>query len=379
MTRLNCLDVEQELWRYIDRELPAPDVAAVSDHLRVCEGCRKLYHQWAREANVCRRMLSTAAMGRESSERFIQAMRREGLFRREERSAGVVGSFVRPAFRIRGALALAAVCLIVATVGLGSWFLGARAPSLLGEFETHGRGDGVVLRADGPGAPLAGFTSGRILSGNVFVVPAEVELVLRVSGAGESFGATLTVPGPSELSLDSVSTPRSFSAVLKKGLLKASVEPRRVTGEPFVIRTPEAFVSVVGTEFVVDVTREGVTRLDVSRGAVDFRALSSPVGRPAERVTPSTGARIVRRGDLAPTVPETDLGDSPPSTASATASAGHRAPASETGSGGSTPEASEQIQQGDVTPSDVPVSPDGPTLQRRAPPDLDQVVNPRNE
>lgn len=388
MSRLNCHDVEQELWRYIDRELPASDVAAVSDHLHGCETCRKLYHQCAREANISRGVLCTAVMGSETSGRIVRAMRREGLFRRD----GVATrpeSPVRPVVGMRGPLALAAACLIVATVGLASWFLGARAPALLGEFRAAGRAGGVVSRADRPGAPLADFKSGTCLSGNVFVVPDEVELTLELRGSA-GHGASLVVTGPAELAVDPTSTRRSFSAVLEKGLLKASVEPRHAADEPFVIRTPEAVARVVGTEFVVDVTREGVTRLEVSRGAVEFRARSSPVGQPAERVTPETGARVVRRGDLTPSLPEVDLGDS--SAVSAIRSSSDRPSAGDSAREESTHEGrpaggrtgpgtdpAAEAHRGDASPGDVPVSPDGPTLERRAPPDLDQVVNPGND
>ena len=393
MRRLNCFEVERDLWRYVDRELPASGVAAVSEHLKGCGACRKLHHDRAREANVCRSVLAISALGSESSERIVKAMEREGLFPQAPWGVGEAprrgssgrgssgrgssrhgssrhGSSMR-FVRLRGRLALAAVCLIAATVGLG-WLFWGNAPTLLGEFEA----DGIVYRSSEPRAALDLFSSGRCLSGNSFFVPEKVELTVRLAAPAGRVGASLTVTGPAELTLDATSTPRNFSALLASGLLKAEVRPRQVTEEPFVIRTPEAVVSVVGTEFVVDATVEGVTRLEVSHGAVDFRALDAPVGRSGLRVTAETGARVIRRGARRPGLPAPSPA---PATASRSPGAGVSTDGGNADVGGATgvevdpPAPEEPVRPGETRGTG---SAGGPALGPSDAIDLDQVVNP---
>lgn len=368
MKRLNCFDVEQDLWRYIDRELPASGVAAVSGHLKSCDACRRLYHDRARDASFCRGVLAAAALGPESSERIVKAMAREGFlhrppFEEEEAPAPVVGWLPR----FRGRLALAAVCLIVATVGLG-WLLRGDPPTELGTFDA----DDVVDRAGEPGMPFERFSSGKCFAGNFFFVRGGVELTVRLAPPGGPSAALLTVTGPAKLTLDRASTAREFSARLDTGLLKAEVQPRHATAGPFVIRTPEAVVSVVGTAFALDATVPGVTRLEVSRGAVDFRAVDAPVGQAGLRVTAETGARVVQRGDRRPGLPE------PPATASGDPDVG--APEVEAG-GGAKVDSPVRVE----LPVGGAGSTEGPALDQPAPgessgsTDLDQVVSPRQE
>lgn len=298
---------------------------------------------------------------------------------------------------MRGRLALAAVCVIAATVGLG-WLFWGDAPTLLGEFEA----DGIVYRSIEPGAALELFSSGRCLSGNSFIVPEAVQLTVRLAAserlaapARGRVGAILTVTGPAELTLEATSRASgSFSALLASGRLKAEVRPRHVTDEPFVIRTPEAVVVVVGTGFVVDATVEGVTRLEVSHGEVEFRALHAPVGQAGLRVTAETGVRVIRRGDRRPGLPP----PSPPPVTATTDGPSDRPtdrPDVDESSGASDAIATSEPDgtsdpDGDANRVDtsVPVespigdasSSDGPTLGGSAGSvDLDQVVNPHRD
>ena len=298
MRRLNCLEVKKGLWRYLDRELPASGIAAVSAHLKRCESCQKLHHERARQANVYRRVLSDAALGPEVSQRIVTAMVREGdlLGSRATPRSGSGRRFGRfdPGRRF---LAVAATCLILITTGVCAWLL--RAPVVLGEFKAVG---GVVWRSSGSGSPVEPFKKGNCLPGNGFTVPEGVELELRLKMLAPRSGATLTLTGPGELTLDETTTVQNFDGRLDSGLLTVRVSRRDPWREPFLIRTPEAMVRVVGTTFVVDATRKGETRLDVFRGEVEFRALNGPLNA-ARRVTRETGSWLVRSGDPVPVVP----------------------------------------------------------------------------
>jgi hypothetical protein len=380
---MNCFEVEQNLWRYVDRELPASGVAAVSAHLKSCDACRKLYHDRARDASFCRGVLAAVALGPESSERIVKAMQREGMlhgspWEDEKAPAQVVGWLAR----FRGRLALAAACLIVSAVGLG-WLLSGDSPAVLGTFEA----DEPVERSSEPDMPFERFSSGRCLAGNSFYVPAEVELIVKLETSTGPSGAILTVTGPARLTLGRGSSARELAARLDAGVLRAEVQPRQVTEGPFVIRTPEAVVSVVGTAFIIDASVQGVTRLEVSHGAVDFRAVDAPVGQEGLRVTAETGPRVVRRGDRMPGVPATL-----PTTVSDQLDAGtSRLPLESTASpdpadaeGGVKIESSVPVELPDGGTS----STEGPALDEPAPGesaesagsiDLDQVVNPQRE
>lgn len=382
MKKMNCFEVEQDLWRYVDRELPASGVAAVSAHLKSCDACRKLYHDRARDASFCRGVLAAVALGPESSERIVKAMQREGMlhgspWEDEKAPAQVVGWLARA----RGRLALAAACLIVATVGLG-WLLSGDSPAVLGTFEA----DEPVDRSSEPGMPLERFSSGSCLAGNIFFVPDGVELTVRLETTAGPSGAILTVTGPARLTLGRGSSAREFAARLDAGVLKAEVQPRQVTEGPFVIRTPEAVVSVVGTAFVIDASVQGVTRLEVSHGAVDFRAVDAPVGQEGLRVTAETGPRFVRRGDRMPGVPArlptaTVSGDQLEAAASGLPLESTASPDPAAAGGGSKIESSVPVELPDGGTS----STEGPALDEPAPResagsiDLDQVVNPQRE
>lgn len=77
-------------------------------------------------------------------------------------------------------------------------------------------------------------------------------------------GATLLVEGPAEWFIDG-----NNEAMLKRGKLVATV-PNEAVG--FTIRTPSAQVVDLGTEFGIEVLKDGTSRVDVFRGKVQVHA-----------------------------------------------------------------------------------------------------------
>jgi mycothiol system anti-sigma-R factor len=44
MTRMECSEITERLWQYLDGELAAKEAAAVDGHLDGCSGCRRHHH-----------------------------------------------------------------------------------------------------------------------------------------------------------------------------------------------------------------------------------------------------------------------------------------------------------------------------------------------
>src|SRR6266540_1742863 len=72
MKSQECRRVEESLWRYIDRELSAPQLAEISAHLKACGNCKGLYESRARDANLFRMAFTDAPFGEGFVERFHQ-------------------------------------------------------------------------------------------------------------------------------------------------------------------------------------------------------------------------------------------------------------------------------------------------------------------
>ena len=77
MDPTTCEKAKAVLWRYIDRELSARELGAVSVHLRGCEACRQIYEQQSREAKLYRLALAENPFGDEFVESFRVRWRAE--------------------------------------------------------------------------------------------------------------------------------------------------------------------------------------------------------------------------------------------------------------------------------------------------------------
>ena len=320
MDPTTCEKAKAVLWRYIDRELSARELGAVSVHLRGCEACRQIYEQQSREAKLYRLALAENPCGDEFVESFGVRWRaeldrdavthRRGTHRRgaHRRGAHRRGTHWRGAHRSgqrRGALAsgrplprwfaVAAVLVIVpAAIFFTLYFLQPRVHEL-GRYVAHGCRVEVKFEGASQSSSQLG---GSFRPGLRFEVPAGCELKVHLERAESSRASELEIVGPAIFSVDRDATPSKFLASLRSGELEARVDPLE-PDESFAIVTPDAIVRVVGTRFRLRVLNSD-TRLDVWEGEVVLSARgargSSPAGE--ARVRPESGPfRVLPRGE----------------------------------------------------------------------------------
>lgn len=300
-----CSEVEKNLWLYIDRELSASGVSSISAHLKVCDACRSLYHERAREVTRYRLAFHDSPFGGKFVARCMRGLNRKGLVLDAPPTDVALQSSAFSLFarRNRRLLAVAALLLVVpALVTLGV-FVNRPLPREIGSFETDDEGLVVCGRVDAAGEMIghpSRVARGDWLPGSIIDVPERVSLFLRlVSPAGRD--STIHLFGPAALALAPDATISNFRATLRRGSLLATVTPRGAA-QPFEIDTPHAVVKVVGTEFKldvdVDVDRE--TRLEVLHGTVRLRAREALPSEGAEDVTRETRPFIVREGASRP-------------------------------------------------------------------------------
>jgi ferric-dicitrate binding protein FerR (iron transport regulator) len=327
----NCSEVDRALWQYVDRELSAAELALLSAHLKECQRCRDLYHERAREANLYRTVLMGAPFGEAFVEKLRGRMQREGLLQGEWREPRALPRGQRLAGDASGAasdgdavlharrrswrrLAVLAMVLVIPVAVITGVLLQRNGARVLGSFEVEDGSVAVSVQdAEGVWSSLPGHVSqGELLAGSCFRVPESVRVVLTLQAADPARGASrLALDGPAELAVDAGASRSDLVAVLKKGGLHATVS-KRLPGESFVILTPQARATVVGTEFRLDVDAER-TRLRVLEGEVRFGARGDPLPRPeAVGVTERTGAFYVERGMTAPAALETATVTAPP-------------------------------------------------------------------
>ena len=133
MEPLTCAEVEKSLWRYVDRELSAADLAAVSGHLDSCAACRSIYHEHAQDAHLCRVALGEAAFtgtanGSDVAARITNAMEEAGLLPPHtdtgETDEGPTDGGRRSSLgSLSVSVRLAAGLLVAATVVISGWIL----------------------------------------------------------------------------------------------------------------------------------------------------------------------------------------------------------------------------------------------------------------
>ncbi|HVR76234.1 MAG TPA: FecR family protein [Planctomycetota bacterium] len=299
-----CSEVEKNLWLYIDRELSASGVSSISSHLKVCDACRGLYHERARELTRYRLAFHDSPFGGKFVARCMRSLSRKGLvLDAPPTDTALQGSgFSLFARRNRRLLAVAALLLVVPTLVTLGLFVNRPLPRELGSFETDDD-EGLVVcgRVDAAGNMIGRpnrVARGDWLPGSIIDVPERVSLFLRlVSPAGRE--STIRLFGPAALALAPDATTSDFRATLRRGSLLASVTPRGAA-QPFEIDTPHAVVKVVGTEFKLDVDVDRGTKLEVLHGTVQLRAREAFPSQGAKDVTLATGPYIVRGGDSQP-------------------------------------------------------------------------------
>lgn len=308
----DCNCSTEVIWRYIDRELSAREMARVSEQLRKCGNCRRIYEEQGRLA----RSLSSSFVDSPFGESFV--------VRSRERfgTAGLAGGSHEPGIRtIEGGsklffgyrgfsllrskifMEIAAVVLLVlvATIFSIGYLSNSPGRQLLGGLRVRGQEEVSVRIVDAPGevshiqpsTRSSGFQAGRI-----YDVPAGTTLSLQL-GAGDGSHervALLDITGPAGFATDPDCTTGNFHGNLIRGVLRARVEHRQ-EGESFRISAGGLHQArVIGTVFVLE-AGEGSTRLTVEEGLVSFGTVGedgkfreySKVGPADETVMLSTG------------------------------------------------------------------------------------------
>ncbi len=341
MKPISCTEVDRSLWLYIDRELSAGGLQAISAHLRECDACRGMYHERALEASQYRMAFLDSPFGDDFVAKLTKRMESERLLESSSRPGGEHPGVSRGGWRglhgdrprgdgeggvrsplsathrgrFRRLVTVAAMLLLIpAIVIVGIVFDGPMPESLgtlyaesgevtLGRVGEAGRSLPDVVEVTSPSALFAGSVC-RVDRGAV----ARLQLASQSPG-GRGALSTLVLDGPAIFAVDAKASRSSFHGTLEEGALKAKVAPRGLS-EPFVIRTPHATATVVGTLFELLVTRDE-TRLSVVEGKVKLRSIEGLPDQGVE-VTRSSGSFAARRGATQP-VPLGDAsGQKPP-------------------------------------------------------------------
>ena len=296
-----CYDVERHLWRYIDRELPANEISAISAHLKRCRDCQQLYMDGAREANSYRTAFVNAPFGEPFVAKFRKRMAAEELLENGALAIGPgLGATNGPApgrglRRLLAVLAMVILIPLVLTVGM---FYGR---SSLGYFQTEG-GKARLVRFDAENGDVGEeLGRGEILGGDRFEVNSHVVVNLAVPTAAYTASSQLQLDGPGVFELADSSDSHYIAGRLESGVLYVDVakDPLR---EEFRIETPHAVVRVLGTQFTLEV-EPGATYLSVDEGRVELSSLGNTA---ALRVmTPESGVwGVLASGAFVSRVPD---------------------------------------------------------------------------
>lgn len=308
MSDISCQQVDRGLWRYIDRELPAGELARISTHLRGCEACRSLYHSRSSEASRCRVAFLDAPFGESFVRQTLAACRSEGLLGEREptRAGGLFLPVAEPAHvrmwhSIRRWSMVAAIALIVPSMLLVTLFSPGPAGEKLGTFEVAQGAPAVTWHREAAGrrrlSKELSQTAGICVAGAAYEVAPEGSLTLALP-LSEGRKTELACSGDTAFRIGPHATSQIFIGHLAAGKLRAKVAPQRAS-ESFTIETPHAYVRVIGTEFDLEVAARG-TRLVVLKGTVEFRAKESLPGRGVELVTAERGPFFVGEGAAEP-------------------------------------------------------------------------------
>jgi len=300
----DCSCSSEVIWRYIDRELPASEMAVVSEQIRGCDNCRSMYEGQA----LLARSLSTGFVDSPFGESFVVRSRErfgsaglgespgDGLRTIKSGTKLLLGYRVFSLLRSRRALGIAAMLLLVPAIVAIGLLVGSRREQSLGGLRVTGQ-DEVGVRVAGssseaifiqPQPGSSGFQAGRI-----YDVPAGTTLSLTLSAGdgGRDPAARLDVAGPARFSTDPDCTVRNFHGNLISGDLRVRVSPRGA-GESFRISSGGLHQArVIGTVFVLS-ARDGATSLTVEEGLVGFGVLGE-TGDYTEKTKVGPGAGTV--------------------------------------------------------------------------------------
>lgn len=321
MKSVSCIEVERNLWRYIDRELSASDLAEISSHLKLCESCRGLYYERSRDARQYRLAFPETPFGEAFVAKLTKRMKAEGLLTAPmtpkqvaaavspNQRRGTHGTSNQPLDQVRGAgsrkdfglarflhqrrfrraAAIAAMLLLIPLVVITGLFFGESSARSLGSFQVV---KGAVFVGEKPSS------SGEFFPGSAFKVREGGSLEIQLKTPAGGSAAELTLIGPAIFSLDPDASRHKFKASLDQGALHASVE-KRPYGDLFVINTPLASAVVVGTRFELEASG-AQSRLTVSEGKVRYRAQAALPSQAPVVVTPEMGPYVVREGSMEP-------------------------------------------------------------------------------
>ena len=305
-----CSEVERQLWRYIDRELPANEISSISGHLKRCSDCQQLYLDGAREANSCRTAFVNARFGEPFVAKFRKRMAAEELLESGALGIGTGRSLVgasmstgrgRGLRRLLTVLAMVVLIPVVLTVGL---FYGR---SSLGQFSTEG---GKVALARGGGTHGQELGRGEILAGDRFELTSGVLVNLRVPTTTNDDSSWLKLVGSAVFVMGEDSDARHVLGHLKSGTLDASVA-KDLERREFSVATPHAVIRVLGTRFVLKVEGD-VTYLTVTEGRVELRPLGDARTRVVTPETDDVGVDLSGRFVSRPPAPALAPVSAPP-------------------------------------------------------------------
>ncbi len=300
----DCSCSSEVIWRYIDRELSAREMAVVSEQIRGCDNCRSMYEGQA----LLARSLSTGFVDSPFGESFVARSRErfgsaglgessgDGLRTIKSGTKLLLGYRAFSLLRSRRALGIAAMLLLVPAMIAIGLLVGSRREQSLGGLRVTGQ-DEVGVRVAGssseaifiqPQPGSSGFQAGRI-----YDVPAGTTLSLTLSAGdgGRDPAARIDVAGPARFSTDPDCTVHNFHGNLISGDLRARVSPRGA-GESFRISSGGLHQArVIGTVFVLS-ARDGATSLTVEEGLVGFGVLGE-AGDYTEKTKVGPGAGTV--------------------------------------------------------------------------------------
>ena len=318
----DCNCSSEVIWRYIDRELSARDMAGVSEQIRSCDTCRGMYEEQA----LLARSLSSGFVDSPFGESFVARSRERftaaGLSGSRERGSRTMGRGTKLFFGYRGFavlrsrrfLGIAAMLLLVPTILAIGFLVSSRREQSLGGLRVTGQ-DEVAVRIVGSSSEAiliqpqpggSGFQAGRI-----YDVPPGTTLALSLGGFGQREpAARLELKGPAKFSTAPDCTEHNFHGNLISGELRARVAPRG-EGESFHLSSGGLHQArVIGTIFVFS-ARDGVTSLTVEEGLVGFGTLgengeyreNSKVGPEAGTVSLTSAGIVVDEPSVSTTPP----------------------------------------------------------------------------
>ena len=178
---------------------------------------------------------------------------------------------------------LASMCVLA--VALGTSAGGAWAQATVCEV--------VALRGEASGDGHALKLGERLAVGAELSTGAQGRVRLRFDD-----GSTLVLGDNTRLKLDQYEAgggqPRTASMLLKLGLIGQQVSP--VPGGRWQVRTPSAVTAVRGTEFMVEVTEDQRTAVNVQSGEVAVQPTGGMHTRSLGRPVPSFSLAVPRAG-----------------------------------------------------------------------------------